>query len=154
MAGMNSGITERDSYRNKLFESPFGCNYLICVSCLVLALLLVCWNKSVSFWSCSGSVEIVSEHLYNIGWPGGGYKNILPEMLTMLPESKTRAILLALRAIYSCIPRKRVIQYYHYYPYIGLCVSSYYLTIVSDCRLPFCLFTNRALFMSHNIAGQ
>ena len=25
--------------------------------------------------------------------------------------------------------------------YIGLCVSSYYLTIVSDCRLPFCLFT-------------
>ena len=27
--------------------------------------------------------------------------------------------------------------------HIGLCVSSYYLTIVSDCRLPFCLFTNR-----------
>ena len=25
--------------------------------------------------------------------------------------------------------------------YIGLCVSSYYLTIVSDCWLPFCLFT-------------
>ena len=25
--------------------------------------------------------------------------------------------------------------------YIGLCVSSYYLTIVSDCRLPFSLFT-------------
>ena len=25
---------------------------------------------------------------------------------------------------------------------IGLCVSSYYLTIVSDCRLSFCLFTN------------
>ena len=27
--------------------------------------------------------------------------------------------------------------------HIGLCVSSYYLTIVSDCWLPFCLFTNR-----------
>ena len=26
---------------------------------------------------------------------------------------------------------------------IGLCVSSYYLTIVGDCRLPFYLFTNR-----------
>ena len=26
--------------------------------------------------------------------------------------------------------------------YIGLCVSSYYRTILSDCRLPFCLFTN------------
>ena len=25
--------------------------------------------------------------------------------------------------------------------YMGLCVSSYYLTIVSDCGLPFCLFT-------------
>ena len=38
--------------------------------------------------------------------------------------------------------------------HIGLCVSSYYLTIVSDCRLPFCLFTNRALFKSHIITGQ
>ena len=28
--------------------------------------------------------------------------------------------------------------------YIGLCVSSYYLMIVSDCQLPFCLFTNSA----------
>ena len=27
--------------------------------------------------------------------------------------------------------------------HIGLCVSSYYFTIVRDCRLPFCLFTNR-----------
>ena len=25
----------------------------------------------------------------------------------------------------------------------GLCVSYYYLTILSDCQLPFCLFTNR-----------
>ena len=38
--------------------------------------------------------------------------------------------------------------------HIGLSVSSYYLTIVSDCRLPFCLFTNRALFRSHIIAGN
>ena len=51
----------------------------------------------------------------------GGYKNILPEMLTILPESKTRVILLASRAIYSCIPRKRAIQYY-YYSFRALCV--------------------------------
>ena len=38
--------------------------------------------------------------------------------------------------------------------HIGLCVSSYYLMIVSDCWLPFCLLTNRALFRSHIIAGQ
>ena len=50
-------------------------------------------------------------------------KNILPEMLTILPESKTRVILLASRAIYSCIPRKRVIQYYYYYSYRALCVN-------------------------------
>ena len=61
-------------------------------------------------------------HLYNIGWPWGAYKNILPEMLTILPESMTRVILLASRAIYSCIPRKRAIQYYHYYSYRALCV--------------------------------
>ena len=28
--------------------------------------------------------------------------------------------------------------------YIGLCVSSYYLMVVSDCQLPFFLFTNSA----------
>ena len=65
----------------------------------------------------------VWKQLYNIGWPWGGYKNILPEMLTILPESKTRVILLASRAIYSCIPRKRAIQYYYYYySYRALCV--------------------------------
>ena len=58
---------------------------------------------------------------YYIGWPWGGYKNILPEMVTILPETKTRVILLASRAIYSCIPRKRAIQYY-YYLYRALCV--------------------------------
>ena len=31
-------------------------------------------------------------------------------------------ILLASRAIYSCIPRKRDIQYYYYYSYRALCV--------------------------------
>ena len=31
--------------------------------------------------------------------------------------------------------------------YIGLCVSSYYLTILSDCQLPFFLFTNSAYGM-------
>ena len=30
--------------------------------------------------------------------------------------------LLASRAIYSCIPRKRAIQYYYYYSYRALCV--------------------------------
>ena len=34
----------------------------------------------------------------------GGYKNILPSMLTILPSSSTRAILLTSPAIYSCIP--------------------------------------------------
>ena len=29
---------------------------------------------------------------------------------------------MALRAIYSCIPRKRAIQYYYYYLYRALCV--------------------------------
>ena len=49
----------------------------------------------------------------NIGWLFFvGYKNILPSMLTILTESKTRVILLASRVIYSCIPRKRAIQYH------------------------------------------
>ena len=62
---------------------------------------------------------------------------LLRELLTILPESKTRVILLASRAIYTCIPRKEpsnIIIIIH----IVLCVSSYYLTIVGDCRLPFC----------------
>ena len=41
----------------------------------------------------------------------GGYKNILPSKLTILPSSSTRAILLTSLAIYSCIPLK-AIQYY------------------------------------------
>ena len=51
-----------------------------------------------------------------------GIQEQLPEMLTILPESKTRVILLASRAIYSCIPQKRAIQYYYYYSYRALCV--------------------------------
>ena len=48
----------------------------------------------------------------NIGWLFfGEYKNILPSMLTILPSSSTRAILLTSLAIYSCIPLK-AIQYY------------------------------------------
>ena len=48
----------------------------------------------------------------NIGWLFfGGYKNILPSMLTILPSSSTRAILLTSLVIYSCIPLK-AIQYY------------------------------------------
>ena len=41
----------------------------------------------------------------------GGYKNILSSMLTILPSSSIRAILLTSRTIYSCIPLK-AIQYY------------------------------------------
>ena len=33
-------------------------------------------------------------------------------------------------------PPKKSLPYYYYYSY--RCVSSYYLTIVGDCRLPFC----------------
>ena len=48
----------------------------------------------------------------NTGWFFfGGYKNILPSILTILPSSSTRAILLTSRAIYSCIPLK-AIQFY------------------------------------------
>ena len=48
----------------------------------------------------------------NIGWLFfGGYKNILPSMLTILPSSSTQATLLTSLAIYSCIPHK-AIQYY------------------------------------------
>ena len=35
----------------------------------------------------------------------------------------------------------------------GFCVSSYYLTIVSDCRLPFCLFANRTPFRAQTYDG-
>ena len=42
-------------------------------------------------------------------------------MLTILPRLKTSVILLASRAIYSCIPRKRAIQYC--YLYRALCVT-------------------------------
>ena len=76
-----------------------------------------CWIKESSFKHLS---KILT--LYDIGWPWGKYKNILPEMLTILPESKTRVILLASRAVYSCIPRKRAIQYYYYYSYRALSV--------------------------------
>ena len=41
----------------------------------------------------------------------GGCKNIFHPMLTILPSSSTRPILLASRAIYSCIPLE-AIQYY------------------------------------------
>ena len=53
-----------------------------------------------------------------------GIQGYSAEMLTILPESKTRAILLASKAIYSCIPPKRAIQYHYYYYYLyrALCV--------------------------------
>ena len=89
---------------------------------------LIClseWYEQTQLRGIS-SLEILYNmwYLYNIGWPWGGYKNISPEMLIILPESKTRVILLALRAIYSCIPRKRVIEYYYHYMYSyrALCV--------------------------------
>ena len=63
-----------------------------------------------------------------------GIQEYIARDVTILPESKTRVILLALRAIYSCIPQKEpsnIIIIIH----IGLCVSSYNLMIVGDCRL-------------------
>ena len=62
-------------------------------------------------------------------------------MLTILQESKTRAILLASRAIYSCIPPKRAIQYYYYYLYRALCVilPSYGLFTNSAYRVRTCV---------------
>ena len=51
--------------------------------------------------------------------------------------------MLASRAIYSYVPPKKshntIIIIY-----IGLCVSSYYFATVSDCQLPFFLFSNSA----------
>ena len=60
----------------------------------------VIWYENVRFMDrhgCRSPVWIIKSHsklkyLYNIGWPWGRYRNILPEMLTILPESKTRAI--------------------------------------------------------------
>ena len=66
-----------------------------------------------------------------------GIQEYIARDVNNIAESKTMVILLASRAIYSCIPRKEpsnTIIIIH----IGLCVTSYYLTIVGDCRLPFC----------------
>ena len=37
-------------------------------------------------------------------------------------NNKDEGMLLASKAIYSCIPRKRAIQYYYFYSYSALCV--------------------------------
>ena len=67
----------------------------------------------------------------------GKYNNILPEMLTILPESKTRVILIASRAIYILVsPEKEPSNIIIIHT--GLGVSSNYLTIVGDCLSPFC----------------
>ena len=55
----------------------------------------------------------VDAYLYNIGWPWGGIQEYIARDVNNIA---------------------RVIIFIH----IGLCVSSYYLTIVGDCRLPFC----------------
>ena len=60
-----------------------------------------------------------------------GIQDYIARDVNNIARVETRVILLASRAIYSCIPRKRAIQYY-YYSYRALCV------IVGDCRLPFC----------------
>ena len=61
----------------------------------------------------------------NIGWLFfGGYKNILPSILTILPSSSTRAILLTSLAIYSCIPLKAI----QYYIIICICVYNWSIT--------------------------
>ena len=67
-----------------------------------------------------------------------GCTTVLPETLTILPESKTRQYIFASP---EKDPSNTIIIIIIY---IGVCVSSYYLTIVSDCQLPFCLFTTSA----------
>ena len=66
---------------------------------------------------CIHNVISHKSYLYNIGWLlFGGYKNILPEMLTILPESKSQHILVSPEKE----PSNTIINFHH----IGLCVSS------------------------------
>ena len=63
----------------------------------------------------------------------GEYKNILPSMLTILPSSSTRAILLTSLTTYSCIPLK-AIQYYIIIIHTGLLVAKIKLCIPRALR--------------------
>ena len=72
------------------------------------AFAFVRWQNELVRWH----TKLCMNNNNNIGWLFfGGYKNILPSMLTILPSSSTQAILLTSLAIYSCIPLK-AIQYY------------------------------------------
>ena len=69
-----------------------------------------------------------------------GYKNTLPEMLTILAESTMRAILLASRAIYSCIPPKNshpILLLLYIWGFVCHLTLAKQSAIVSDCSLPF-----------------
>ena len=91
--------------------------------------------------------------LNNIGWLFfGGYKNILPSMLTILPLSSTWAILLASRALYSCIPRKRAIQYYIIIQITIICIilikTHENILLVRPCNMYF--GGNHELYLAHD----
>ena len=51
-----------------------------------------------------------------------GIQEYIARDVNNIGRVKDNVILLASRAIYSCIPRKRVIQYNYYYSYRALCV--------------------------------
>ena len=88
----------------------------------------------------------------NIGWLFfGGYKNILPSMLTILPSSSTRAILLTSLAIFSCIPLK-AIQYYIIIicPFLDYYILSIFHNLGSPLRyhtLIFYLMSSRNMYL-------
>ena len=135
---------------------------------IIIAWVIICDLNSARRWShyaCVHSVRVVCKQTKwqpavthnrkivrwhtkpymnnndNIGWLFfGEYKNTLPSMLTILPSSSTRAILLASRAIYSCIPLKAI----QYYININIFQISTYLWIVANqtgsCSFSFMLY--------------
>ena len=89
----------------------------------------------------------------NIGWLFlGGYKNILPSMLTILPSSSTRAILLTSLAIYFCIPLK-AIQYYIIIQYSRDILFLISLLCIPICQIP-CHFGGEKYHWKHLVLGD
>ena len=54
---------------------------------------------------------------------------IARDVNNIAPVEDEGNIVIASRTIYSCIPRKRAIQYYYYYSYRALCV----ILLSNDC---------------------
>ena len=51
-----------------------------------------------------------------------GIQEYIARDVTNIARVEDEGNIVGSRAIYSCIPRKRAIQYYHYYSYRALCV--------------------------------